>query len=301
MYRAKELGRDQCQFYTAALSQRVLQHLDLEARLRKVLQAGGLQLHYQPYLDLRSGAIEGVEALIRWYEPDRGMIPPDEFIPLAEMTGLIGEVSAWVLRTACAEHAAMALPGGVRPQLAVNVSARQFQRGEVVEQVKSILRETGLPPGLLELEITETVAMQDHARTIDTLRRLRELGVRVSIDDFGTGYSSLSYLRRFSIDTLKIDRSFVKDVATDKSAAGIVSAIIAVARELGLRVVAEGVETEAQLEYLKRQRCDFAQGYLFSRPVPAAKLDEVFASVTSSRAEWAARGTAGALSGGGVA
>ncbi len=301
MYRAKELGRDQCQFYTAALSQRALLHLDLDARLRKALQLGGLQLHYQPYVDLRNGAACGVEALIRWHDPERGMVPPDEFIPLAEMTGLIGEVSAWVLRTACAEHPAFALPGGLRPQLAVNVSARQFQRGEVVEQVKSILGETRLPPGLLELEITETVAMQDHARTIDTLHQLRELGVRVSIDDFGTGYSSLSYLRRFPIDTLKIDRSFVKDVAADKSAAGIVSAIIAVARELGLRVVAEGVETLAQLEFLRRQRCEAAQGYLFSRPVPAEQLDQAFERVARCWADWGTRGTAGALSGGGVA
>jgi diguanylate cyclase (GGDEF)-like protein len=296
MYRAKELGRDQCQFYTAALSQRVLLHLDLEARLRKTLQLGGLQLHYQPIVALESGAVEGVEALVRWYEPERGMIPPDEFIPLAEMTGLIGGVSAFVLRTGCTEHASFSPPGGHRPRLAVNLSARQFQRGEVVEQVKSILKETQLPPGLLELEITETVAMQDHARTIDTLHRLRELGVRVSIDDFGTGYSSLSYLRRFPIDKIKIDRSFVKDIGADKSAGGIVSAIIAVARELGLRVVAEGVETLEQLDYLRRQRCDSAQGYLFSRPVPASQLDDAFRRVARSWADWGARDAAGVVS-----
>jgi EAL domain-containing protein (putative c-di-GMP-specific phosphodiesterase class I) len=212
------------------------------------------------------------------------------------MTGLIGGVSAFVLRTGCTEHASFSPPGGHRPRLAVNLSARQFQRGEVVEQVKSILKETQLPPGLLELEITETVAMQDHARTIDTLHRLRELGVRVSIDDFGTGYSSLSYLRRFPIDKIKIDRSFVKDIGADKSAGGIVSAIIAVARELGLRVVAEGVETLEQLDYLRRQRCDSAQGYLFSRPVPASQLDDAFRRVARSWADWGARDAAGVVS-----
>jgi diguanylate cyclase (GGDEF)-like protein/PAS domain S-box-containing protein len=286
MYRAKELGRDQCQFYTAALSQRVMSHLDMEARLRKTLQQGGLLLHYQPFVDLASGDVLGVEALIRWQDPERGMIPPDEFIPMAEVTGLIGQVSAWVLRTACAEHASLAPPGGARLQLAVNLSARQFQRGEVVEQVQAILLETRLPPSLLQLEITETVAMQDHARTIDTLHALRALGVRLSIDDFGTGYSSLSYLRRFPIDTLKVDRSFIKDIGMERSAGGIVSAIIAVARELNLKVVAEGVETEEQLEYLKRQRCDAAQGYLLARPVPVTGLAEAFVRIQRFWAEW---------------
>jgi diguanylate cyclase (GGDEF)-like protein/PAS domain S-box-containing protein len=286
MYRAKELGRDQWQVYTAALGHRVLSHLDLEARLRKTLQQGGLLLHYQPFVDLKSGALLGVEALLRWKDPERGMIPPDEFIPMAEVTGLIGQVSAWVLRTACAEHAAFAPSGGPPLQLAVNLSARQFQRGEVVDQVRAILQETRLPPAQLTLEITETVAMQDHARTIDTLQELRALGVRLSIDDFGTGYSSLSYLRRFPIDTLKLDRSFVRDVVTDRSAGAIVSAVIAVAHELKLRLVAEGVENAEQLVFLKRQDCDAAQGYLLARPVPAAELASAFARIQSSWAGW---------------
>jgi diguanylate cyclase (GGDEF)-like protein/PAS domain S-box-containing protein len=300
MYRAKELGRDQCQFYTAALSQRVLSHLDMEARLRKTLQSGGLILHYQPVVDLASGAVVGVEALVRWPDPERGMIPPDEFIPMAEVTGLIGQLSAWVLRTACAERSGIAPAGAERLQLAVNLSARQFQRGEVVEQVEAILRETRLPPELLQLEITESVAMHDHARTLDTLHRLRGLGVRLSLDDFGTGYSSLSYLRRFPIDTLKIDRSFVGDLASDRSAGGIVSAIIAVARELNMRVVAEGVETEDQLEYLRRQRCDAAQGYLLAPPVPAAALGEAFTRIERFWADWQGRAPVGARNEGGA-
>ena len=279
MYRSKELGRDQFQFYTAAMGQRVMLHLDLEGRLRKALSAGSLMLHYQPFVDLETGRVEGVEALLRWNDAERGMIPPDDFIPLAEVTGLIGELSAWVLRTAAAQHAQIVRATRVAPHLAVNLSAGQFHRGEVVELIKGILRETNLDPGHLELEITETVAMQDQARTVETLHRLKDLGVRISIDDFGTGYSSLSYLHRFPIDTIKIDRSFVNGIATDKSSAGIVSAIIAVARELKLTVVAEGVETEEQLRYLRRQRCDLAQGFLLGRPAPVESLAEVFANV----------------------
>ena len=284
MYRAKELGRDQCQFYTAAMSQRVMLHLDLEERLRKALAAGELRVHYQPIVELGSGAVEGLEALVRWQDAERGMIPPDEFIPLAEMTGLVGQITAFVLRTSCAERAALPSPGARPLQVAVNLSARQFHRGEVLEQVERLLAETRLPPGLLELEITETVAMQDHARAVETLQRLRGLGVRLAIDDFGTGYSSLSYLRRLPIHTVKIDRSFVHDVGREKSATAIVGAIIAVAHELGLRVVAEGVETEQQLASLRLQGCNAAQGFLLSRPLPAAQLPEQFARL---RRAWA--------------
>ncbi len=216
---------------------------------------------------------------MRWNDAERGMIPPDDFIPLAEVTGLIAELSAWVLRTAAAQHAQIVHATRVAPNLAVNLSARQFHRGELVELIEQILREARFDPGHLELEITETVAMQDQARTVETLHRLKDLGVRISIDDFGTGYSSLSYLHRFPIDTIKIDRSFVRGIATDKSSAGIVRAIIAVARELKLTVVAEGVETEEQLRFLRRQRCDLAQGFLLGRPAPIESLADVFAKV----------------------
>jgi len=256
-----------------------MKHIDLEARLRRTLAAGGLRLDYQPFVDLQTGLVEGIEALVRWHDPERGMVPPDEFIPLAEVTGLIGEISAFVLRTACAEHRLAA--GGPALTVAVNISARQFQRGEVVELVRRTLDETRLDPRRLALEITETMAMQDHALTVETLKRLKALGVKVSIDDFGTGYSSLAYLRRFPIDTLKVDRSFVHDISTDASAAGIVGAIIALARELGLRVVAEGVETREQLVFLRRQGCHAAQGYLFARPRPIADLAAAVANVSS--------------------
>jgi len=207
------------------------------------------------------------------------MIPPDDFIPLAEVTGLIGELSEWVLRTAASEHAQIVRATRLAPLLAVNLSARQFHRGGVVELIKGILRDAAFDPGHLEIEITETIAMQDQVRTVETLQQLKDLGVRISIDDFGTGYSSLSYLHRFPIDTIKIDRSFVRGVATDKTAAGIVRAIIAVARELNLTVVAEGVETEEQLRYLRQLRCDMAQGFLLGRPTPLESLAGVFASV----------------------
>ena len=279
MYRSKELGRDQFQFYTAAMGQRVMLHLDLEGRLRKALQAGSLMLHYQPFVDLETGRVQGVEALLRWNDAERGMIPPDDFIPLAEVTGLIGELSEWVLRTAASEHAQIVRATRLAPLLAVNLSARQFHRGGVVELIKGILRDAAFDPGHLEIEITETIAMQDQVRTVETLQQLKDLGVRISIDDFGTGYSSLSYLHRFPIDTIKIDRSFVRGVATDKTAAGIVRAIIAVARELNLTVVAEGVETEEQLRYLRQLRCDMAQGFLLGRPTPLESLAGVFASV----------------------
>jgi len=278
MYRAKELGRDQHQFYTAALSVRVLEHLDLDSRLRKALQSDSLVLHYQPLVDLGDGRVEGVEALVRWQDPERGLIAPDDFIPVAEVTGLIVPIGGWVLRTACAEIARLASAGGP-PRVSVNLSARQFHGAEVVEQVRAALAESGLRAEQLELEITETVAMQDQERTIDTLRRLKQLGVRISIDDFGTGYSSLGYLRRFPIDTLKIDRSFVRDVASDRSAASIAAAVIAVGHELGIHVVAEGVETRQQLSILRRHGCDAAQGFLVGRPLPATELAAALAGI----------------------
>ncbi len=268
MYRAKELGRDGHQFYTAAMGARVREQFDLETRLRHALAHGDLSLHYQPILDLRQGEIVGLEALLRWEDPDRGTVLPAEFIPLCELTGLIVPIGSWALRTAARVVAA----GGGGLRLAVNLSARQFHHAGVVEEVKSVLRETGLPPERLELELTETVAMQDQAGTLEVMRGLKKLGVRLSIDDFGTGYSSLSYLRYFPIDTLKIDRAFVRDIAVDPSAAGIALAIIAMARQLRLRVVAEGVETPEQFAFLRRAGCDEAQGFLFAHPAPPPQI-----------------------------
>jgi EAL domain-containing protein (putative c-di-GMP-specific phosphodiesterase class I) len=286
MYRTKELGRDGHQFYAPAMSARVLEQLNLESRLRRALAEGELRLHYQPIFDLATGRLADLEALVRWQDPDRGLVPPGEFIALAEMTGLILGIGRWVLHTACREIGSLALEGGFLPRLTINVSARQFHEGEVVEQVKRAVEETGFEPTRLELEVTETVAMRDQEATVEVMNRLKALGVRLSIDDFGTGYSSLAYLRRFPLDSLKIDRSFVKDVTSDASAAGIDAAVIAMAHQLNLRVVAEGVETGEQLDFLREHGCQNAQGFLLGRPMP---LPELLPSLGAAELYWQER------------
>jgi diguanylate cyclase (GGDEF)-like protein/PAS domain S-box-containing protein len=275
MYRAKEQGRDNYQLYTAAMNATALERLALESALRRALSANELALHYQPLLEIASGRIHAVEALLRWHHPERGLIPPAEFIPLAEVTGLIVTMGPWILRSACAQVQAWREAGFAGLSLAVNLSARQFQQPDLAELVTRILEETGLPPRHLDLEVTESYAMQNPEQAIDTLRRLKALGVRLSIDDFGTGYSSLSYLRRFPIDTLKIDKSFVGDITRDADDATIVTAVIAMAHALKLNVVAEGVETEDQLAFLAARRCDRLQGYLFSYPLPPEEAREL--------------------------
>jgi diguanylate cyclase (GGDEF)-like protein len=277
MYRAKDQGRDGYQLYTSAMNATALERLALESSLRKALAHGELVLYYQPVLDLPSGRVHGVECLLRWQHPERGLISPGEFVPLAELTGLILPMGPWTLREACRQ--AKAWQGGVAPDLTVsiNLSARQFQQRDLAEQVGDALEEVGLLPRLLEIEITETNAMQHAESTIRTLRELKALGVRLSIDDFGTGYSSLSYLKRFPIDTLKIDQSFIRDIGTDPDDAAIATAVIAMARTLELDVVAEGVETEEQLRFLADHGCDRIQGYVFSPPVPAERCGELLA------------------------
>ncbi len=277
MYRAKEQGRDLYQLYTPALNATALERLALESSLRKALAHDELLLHYQPILDVATDRIHGLEALLRWRHPELGLVSPAEFIPLAEVTGLILNIGPWVLRTACAQARAWQLrQPGLR--IAVNLSARQFQESGLVGHVTEALAETGLEPRCLQLEITESSAMQNAQAAIQTLRELKALGVGLSIDDFGTGYSSLSYLKRFPIDTLKIDQSFIRDIETDPDDAAIASAIIALAHTLKLEVVAEGVETPGQLEFLARHGCDLTQGYLFSRPVPTAECAERLAA-----------------------
>lgn len=272
MYQAKEAGRDSFQPYTGGMNSGALERLALENDLRRALPNNELRLHYQPQVSA-SGRAFGLEALLRWQHPVRGLVSPAVFIELAELTGVIVPIGAWVLRSACAELMALFAKHGHRDlAVAVNLSARQFQQPDLVEDVARVLEETGVPPAALELEITETVAMQDSDRTLATLRRLKELGVKLSLDDFGIGYSSLSYLRRFPLDTLKVDQSFVRDLTRDVQAASIVHAIITMARSLGLRVVAEGVETAEQRELLRGYGCDLIQGYLISRPLPADEL-----------------------------
>jgi EAL domain-containing protein (putative c-di-GMP-specific phosphodiesterase class I) len=247
--------------------------LMLESHLRRALERDELVLHYQPQIDLRTGKIVGAEALIRWKHPEWGMVSPAKFIPLAEETGLIVPISEWVLRSACAQNVAWQQMGLPPIRVAVNLSGRHLSKhAELVKQVANTLEATGLAPELLELELTESILMEDVEAAIETLEQLSAMGVKLSIDDFGTGYSSLSYLKRFPIDTLKIDQAFVREIATAEEDAAIVIAVIALAHSLRLNVIAEGVETDGQLGFLKHQGCDEVQGYFFSRPLPVADL-----------------------------
>jgi len=272
MYRAKEQGRDRFQLYAPAMNAQAAERMGLEHGLRKALALDQLVVHYQPIIEVATGRIHGTEALLRWRHPELGLVPPDDFIDLAEMTGLITPMSPWILEEACGRTRAWQRGTRFYFSVAVNLSARQFQERDLVSQVKGALRKTGLEGRFLELEITEGVAMHSAEATLRTLTELKALGVRISIDDFGTGYSSLAYLKRFPIDTLKIDQSFVGDLGTDANDSAIASAVIAMAHGLGLRVVAEGVEREEQLDFLRRQRCDHYQGYLFSRPLAAEEF-----------------------------
>jgi diguanylate cyclase (GGDEF)-like protein len=275
MYRAKQTGRNNFQFYTAKMNEQALERLRLEGDLRLALERDEFILHYQPQVDLRSGRIVGMEALIRWQHPALGMVPPGRFIGLAEETGLIVPIGAWVLRTACAQIKAWQSAGLGFLRVSVNLSARQFYQRDLLESVGAVLAQSGLDPQYLEIELTESMVMTDVDSAVAILRGLKALGVQMSIDDFGTGYSSLSYLKRFPIDVLKIDQSFVRDITIDPDDAAIVTSIISLAHNLRLNVIAEGVETEAQLEYLRRHGCDEIQGYYFSRPVDA----EAFAAL----------------------
>ena len=273
MYRAKDQGRDNYQLYAPAMNARALERLALENMLRKALSHRELVLHYQPVADMKTKGVVGVEALIRWRHPEMGLVSPAHFIPVAETSGLIIPIGDWVLRTACRQTKLWQKRIDPDLTVAVNLSARQFQQPNLTEEIAEVLEETGLEAKHLELEITESNAMQNAENTIYTLRELKALGVRIAMDDFGTGYSSLSYLKRFPIDTLKLDQSFVREITTDASDAAIATAVIAMAHSLDLRVIGEGVETEEQFAFLKKQKCDYIQGYLFSPPQPAEALE----------------------------
>ncbi|OAI07525.1 EAL domain-containing protein [Methylomonas methanica] len=275
MYLAKERGKNNYQFYTKEMTARSLERMTIERGLRHALLNNELLLHYQPQIDSSSGCIVSAEALVRWQHPEWGLVSPIRFISVAEETGLIVPIGIWVLRTACLQTKAWQENHGLLSQVAVNLSARQFLEHDLFETIKAVLEETGLNPSSLELEITESAVMQDPERTLSILQQLQELGIRLSIDDFGTGYSSLTYLRRFPVHSVKIDRSFVQDIPNDEGSMTLVRAIIALAHELKLDVTAEGVETEAQLAFLKTQQCDLLQGYLYSRPVTAAQLEKM--------------------------
>jgi diguanylate cyclase (GGDEF)-like protein/PAS domain S-box-containing protein len=272
MYRSKSIGRGNFSFYDAEMSVEVENRLSLEAHLRHALEREEFELYYQPKADLKTGRVTGVEALIRWNRPGEGMVPPDRFVTMLEDTGLILPVGAWVIRTTCMEVASWERLGLPPLTLAVNLSARQFRHKHLIQLIGDMLLDCGLSPQRLELEINESQLMEDNAVSQTLLASLAELGVRVAIDDFGTGHSSLGYLKRFSIDTLKIDRSFVREITTCDEDNAIATAVIALGHSLGLKVVAEGVETLHQADRLRALGCNEIQCYLLSRPLPARQL-----------------------------
>jgi predicted signal transduction protein with EAL and GGDEF domain len=277
MYHAKQEGKAAFQYYSAAMNAASVERLTLETGLRHALEGNGLALHYQPQIDIRTGQIIGAEALLRWHDPQRGYISPQTFIPIAEDSGLILPIGQWVLERACQQAAAWQRAGLPHIPISVNVSGVQFQRQDLSELVRANLAACALEPGTLCIEITETVIVSARERAIALLQQLRELGVGLALDDFGTGYSSLSYLRSFPIDTLKIDRSFVAEMLTNHVTASIIEAIISMTRILGLRVVAEGVEDQAQFAFLQKVGCDAVQGFYVSGAVPADDFAKLLA------------------------
>jgi diguanylate cyclase (GGDEF)-like protein len=280
MYQAKAGGRNNFQFYSMQLNTHSFEHLALESSLRRALEHDEFQLHYQPKIDARSGGIVGIEALLRWQHPELGMVAPTEFIPIAEETGLIVSIGKWVLRTACAQNVAWQKRGLPHLNMAVNLSRRQFSDDGLLRDITSILAETGMSPELLELEITESTLMHDIGKAIGTLKAFKDMGVRLAIDDFGTGYSSLSNLRKFPVDTIKIDGSFIRDLSHDAENRGIAEAIITMGKTLSLTVVAEGVETKEQADFLRARACDEFQGFYFSKAVAAGKFAELLEAQT---------------------
>ena len=272
MYRAKESGRNNFQFFTRELNALMIERLSMESSLRRALERDQFMLHYQARVDLHTGKIIGAEALIRWNLPDQGVVQPGKFIALAEETGLIVPIGKWVLREACAQNKAWQKAGLEPIVVSVNVSARQFRQDNLVRTVAEVLEETGLESRYLELELTESMVMHDAAQLVAMLGELKRLGVQIAVDDFGTGYSSLSYLKRFPVDRLKVDRSFVEHLATDNDDATIVRAIITLGHNLGLKVVAEGVELQEQVNFLRLNLCDEAQGFHYCRPIASNEL-----------------------------
>ena len=271
MYRAKKQGRNNYQFFSEEMSTKAAKRLSMETSLRHALERGEFRLYYQPQLEIISGEIISVEALLRWMHPEHGLTPPDEFIPLLEETGLIVPVGEWVVQTACTQLKAWG-NAGHEIRMAVNVSSRQFNDAALEKRIHSIIQSTGIDPTHLELELTESLLMRNPGQTELTLKHFSDMGIGLSIDDFGIGYSSLSYLRRFPLDTLKIDRSFVRDITTDPDDAAIITTIIAMAKTLKLSVIAEGVETQEQLKFLQQFQCNAYQGFLFSKPLPAEQI-----------------------------
>jgi diguanylate cyclase (GGDEF)-like protein len=275
MAKAKQQGGDQYEFYTAAFNIGSSERLALQSSLRHALEREELQVYYQPLVNLKTGRIVGAEALVRWQHPERGLVSPDKFIPVAEETGLIMPIGEWVLHTACKQTKLWQTAGFSSLRVAINLSSRQFSQIDLRKQLVQILMETGLDPKYIELELTESMLVQNTEVAIRRLNALKALGVEIAIDDFGTGYSSLSYLQQFPFDILKIDRCFIRNITENANNTAITKAIIAMAKSLNLKLIAEGVETEAELSFVYQQQCDGMQGFLFSRPVPAQEFEQL--------------------------
>ncbi len=286
MYRAKSTGRDNYQFFSQELHAQAVRQVQLETELRIAIDQEEFVVHFQPQLDMSSASVMGVEALVRWQKPGGALVPPSDFIPVLEDTGMVTTVGEWVLRKTCSQVKAWNSSSSLRLRAAVNISARQFEDACFVEVVRKAMFDYGMRGGDLELEITESVLMRDTKRTLQTFEELGALGVRIAIDDFGTGYSSLAYLKRFPIDCLKIDRSFIEDINSTNGGAELAAAVIALGRNLGLDVVAEGVETLEQLEFLRRHNCTAVQGYFVARPADAAATTQWLASVVARDCRW---------------
>jgi EAL domain-containing protein (putative c-di-GMP-specific phosphodiesterase class I) len=289
MYLAKRSGRNDFRFYSKELTVLASERFALESELRRAVERNELELYFQPKVWLADGALIGSEALLRWNHPQRGMVMPDQFIGIAEDSGLIMEIGEWVLREACLTARAWNAPSMPLHKVAINLSARQFQTGDLVVTVNRVLEETDCLPEWIELEITESMLLDEHGEVLEILNEFQALGIAVAIDDFGTGYSALSYLARYPINTLKIDQLFVSSISVDPHRAELVNAIISIARSLGQFVVAEGVDTVEQATYLRERGCQIAQGYLYSKPMPR----KVFQSLLMSFGEAADLGKTG--------
>ena len=278
MYHAKENGRNNYQFFTRRMNQAAALHFELENNLRNALEQEQFELYYQPIMDIGARRLHAMEALLRWGRPGQGQVMPDSFIPIIEENGLIVPIGEWVMRRACEQSMAWLRQGLTPVPLAINLSSRQFMHRGLIESIRNILDDTGIDPGLLEFEITETALMQHGEQTLAVLGQINAMGIHLSIDDFGTGYSSLAYLKRFPVKKIKIDCAFIKDLEHSTEDRAIVAAIIALSGSLQLSVVAEGVETEAQFAWLQQSGCQYAQGYLFSKPVPQSEAQRLLES-----------------------
>jgi len=272
MYRAKRRGGGASVTYASEMNEGAHSRLSMESALFHAVERGEMRLHYQPLVSARTGRMVGVEALLRWEHPELGMVSPGVFIPIAERIGVIADMGDWVLETACDQMAQWHRSGLDGLALSVNISGRQFAGDTLVDKVRDVLRATGLPPGCLELELTETLLMEDNEHSQATIARLKALGVTIALDDFGVGYSSLSYLKQFTLDTLKVDRAFTSEMLTSAESEAIVRATFDIARALNLRTVAEGVETRPQASFLAELGCDVLQGFYFAKPMPAESL-----------------------------